>query len=130
MDAELACPAVLAHGLFAIELSCFQQRRVAYAEKQGVISNKIPMAVRTPIGHHKAVALGPAKPLIPRDGLAFALNYKVDGPGGVAVRFGFFAAAQHLDVAIHGRERGASGDRIDIFKDHPVVRAAILRGPS
>jgi hypothetical protein len=28
-------------------------------------------------------------------------------------------------VAIHGRERGASGDRIDIFKDYAVVRAAL-----
>jgi len=86
------------------------------------------MAVRAPIGHHKAVALGPTKPLISRDGLAFTLNYKVDCPGGVAVRFGFFAAAQHLDVTIHGRERGASGDWIDVFKDHAVVRAALLAG--
>jgi len=37
----------------------------------------------------------------------------------VAVGFGFFAAAQHLDVAIHGRERGAAGDRIDIFEITP-----------
>jgi len=86
------------------------------------------MAVRAPIGHHKAVALGPTKPLISRDGLAFALNYEIDCPGGVAVRFGLFAAAQHLDVAIHGWERGASGDRIDIFKDHAVVRTALLPG--
>src|SRR2546430_2647187 len=86
------------------------------------------MAVRTPIGHHKAVALGPTKPLISRDGLAFALDYEVDCPRGVAVRFSFFAAAQHLDVAIHGWKRRASGDRIDIFKDHAVVRAALLAG--
>ena len=86
------------------------------------------MAVRAPIGHHKAVALGPTKPLISRDGLAFALNYEVDCPRRVAMGFGFFAAAQHLDVAIHGWERGASGDRIDIFKDHAVVRTALLPG--
>src|SRR5262245_20791756 len=44
----------------------------------------------------------------------------------MAVRFGFLATAQHLDVAIHGRERGTSGDRIDIFKDHAITRAAVL----
>src|SRR4029453_19528038 len=87
-----------------------------------------PMAVRAPIGHDKAVALGPTKALISRDGLAFALNYEINGPSGMSVRFGFFAAAQHLNVAIHGRERGASGDRIDILKDHAVVRAALLAG--
>src|SRR5439155_26604754 len=86
------------------------------------------MAVRAPIGHDKAVALGPTKLLISCDGLAFALNYEVDCPRGVAVRFGFLAAAQHLDVAIHGWKRGASGYRIDIFKDHAVVRAALLAG--
>jgi hypothetical protein len=42
-------PALLAHGLFAIELRRLQQRRVAYAEKQSVISNKVPVAVRAPI---------------------------------------------------------------------------------
>ncbi len=87
------------------------------------------MAVLTPIGHDETIALEPTQPLISRDGLALALNDKINCPGGVAVRFGFFVAAQHLNVAIHGRERGAAGDRIDIFKDHPVVRAAILRGP-
>src|SRR5215510_8837906 len=65
---------------------------------------------------------------ISRDGLAFALNYEVDRSRGVAVGFGFFAAAQHLGVAIHGGERRASGDRIDVFKDHSVVRAALLAG--
>lgn len=116
----------LAHRLFAIELRRLQQRRVAYTEKQRVVSNKVSVAVRAPIGHHKAVALGPTKRLISRDGLAFALNYEVDRSGGMAVRFGFFPAAQHLDVAIHGWERGAPGERINIFEDHAVVRAAFL----
>ena len=50
----------------------------------------------------------------------------IDDRTGMAMALGFFAGAEHVNLALHGRQRRSSGHRVGIVQHNAVVRIARL----
>src|SRR6266511_2267228 len=69
-----------------------------------------------PERYDKCVAFLPGKGLVVDHCCRAAAEGVVDACAGMAVRFGFFVGAEHLDAAGHCRQRWTTGCGIDEFK--------------
>ena len=82
------------------------------------------MFVPGPQRDDEGVAFLPVEGFAVDHGRATAAEGVVDAGAGVAVGFGFFVGAEHLDLTRHRRHRRAAGGGIDEFQSNAVVGIA------
>src|SRR5262249_15153564 len=84
------------------------------------------IAVRAPgpAGHGEDIIPRPFQTLPIDLGIALTLEHAVDRACGLAMRLRPFIRPQELRAEGHGRHHRPAGDRVDIFENDAVVRAA------
>src|SRR6516164_2578101 len=89
-------------GVFSVMADGIHQGFVGHHEEYGRIFGSVFMSMKVPKRHDERIALFPFITLVTNVAHTAAAPNMIDRGTGMAVAFGFFAAAKHMDLASHG----------------------------
>src|SRR4029077_17671201 len=117
---------LLGRRVFAVMADSVHQRFVGHHKKYRRVFGRIFVAMEIPKRDDEGVPLFPLVALITDGGDAAAAPYVIDRGARVTMALGLFSAAEHLDLAGHGRQCRSARQGIGVVQYDSIIGVAGL----